>query len=310
MASVPLSRSEQDVIRQGCREDCRIDGRSRFESRYYTILASSDVSQAPLLLSSGSARLLGPDGTHLLCSVKAEVVRPSSNHPDQGIVEIYVESLTPSTLSRISQDELQATLTLLLARNVVDLESLCIVPYEYAWRLHVDLYVIQHNGSILDVASQIIRAALSHTLLPQVTAMANQKESTTTTADTTNTSFSPQMDLSVDADITNAKSPSLAQSPVIVTVSLIPPADHSNTRILILDATAQEEACAVAQIHVAVVNRSAITAVQTRTQGASIPWNALPEITQMALQSSLSQYYHVGSHKDPSSVLPPQFSIQ
>ena len=155
---VLISRSEKQFILEGCRDNCRQDGRSRGEFRSYSIVSSdSNITtavqgqrlQPPLVLSNGSARLLMPTGeTDIVCSVRAELAHPALERPNSGVLEIHVDTTRKSGRNN-ALDELESTLSRLLSNHLVDLDQLCISPSHYAWRLHVDLLVAASSGGSL-----------------------------------------------------------------------------------------------------------------------------------------------------------------
>jgi exosome complex component RRP42 len=347
-----LSRSEMDFIREGCHQNCRVDGRGRDEYRGYRIVTegsmshedNSSTSNPPLILSNGSARLFeaarhGHEDVslHMLCSVKAEVVHPSALHPAQGAMELHVESLSssgPNSQRRKTQDELEATLSKLLMRDLVDLEALCIVPYHYVWRLHVDLFVLtagSSHGSLCDAASHVIRAALQCTRLPAITsstATANESHNGLAKASFRNKNpLFPHggVELMVDGDLAVASPPpGVNQAPIIVSVTVLansevlrrtPVSAVSVAPVLILDATPDEEACAVAQVHVA-IDRSdgsnpLITALHQSRQG-SLPLNVLTDVCAIALQGAMSAEaaYVIRPGRNDLGLLQEQFLFQ
>ena len=170
-----ISSSEQKFIVQGCQENCRQDGRSRQEFRSYsTISGGGDCSKAdngsmddqpPLVLSNGSARVFLATGeTHILTSVKAELVVPAISHPNSGVIDIHVDFMH-------NKDEtLESTLSSLLLPHLVETERLCVSPNYFVWKLSVDVLVIASSGgSLLDACSRGIHAAIRNTLLPKLT---------------------------------------------------------------------------------------------------------------------------------------------
>ena len=252
----PLSSSEITYILEGCRDNIRLDGRTRNELRSYTLLQNS-----PLSLSNGSARIfMGGGATHVLCSCKADLVQPSPLYPYQGVVELHVDLLRNQ--QRQQQEELEMTLSNLLLTNVVDLEKLCVVPGAYVWRLGVDVLVLNGSGgSVMDACSRVIRAALGNTQLPSVTPTHKQH----TVPDSSNGSSSgAQVDLAVDGDMAHAISvPGVDKCPIVVTVHVMkcPP---KNTAAFVVDASLQEEACASCQVRVAVDPNSNVCALHNQ----------------------------------------------
>ena len=95
-----ISSSEQKYIVEGCRENCRQDGRSRQEFRSYSTISGGShkadgmEDQPTLVLSNGSARtFLATGETHILTSVKAELVVPAISHPNSGVIDIHLTAM-------------------------------------------------------------------------------------------------------------------------------------------------------------------------------------------------------------------------
>jgi exosome complex component RRP42 len=365
-----LSQSEQEYIRQGCRENCRLDGRTRDEFRSYTIVTgdtsdnntnTTDTTdtissnsntlthhhhhqhqqhqhqhqQAPLVLSNGSARIFSAsagctNNTHILCSVKAEIVHPAPNQPDKGVVELHVDTLTTTgSSSRTRQRQLQdgwtATLHQLLVEHLVDLKALCIVPGHYVWRLHVDFYLLQADaGSLLDAASHVVRAALANTLLPSITTVTKESSEKATSGGTSSgNNDDANTDLVVDGDVWKARPPpGVEQAPILVTVAVLKcpsPTTGLPVHVLIVDATLEEEACAYCLVHVSVATSTkdaskTVCALQKTGRG-SLPVQLLPEIMATALAATgpaVEQYRRKSSPGGASScgLLQEQFAMQ
>lgn len=286
-SSTVLCDSEREFILDGCRDDCRIDGRTRNEFRSYTIITSTrfdkdkkpqhNQQQQPLVLSNGSARLIsaangGCNSLHVLCSVKAEIVQPSLNRLNEGIVQLYVDGFTSASFGgsstsigsgnkRRKEEEIQSLLSKLILDHVVDKKALCIVPGQYVWKIHIDLYFLSASaGSILDSSSHVIRAALQNTFLPSVTAV-NVASTTTNNINNNNNNAknesSNRFDVVVDGDITSAVTPpGVHTAPIVVTVTIMKCKDLSISNglakqyVFIVDATAHEEACSYAQVRI------------------------------------------------------------
>ena len=267
-----ISSSEQKYIVEGCRENCRQDGRSRQEFRSYSTISGGShkadgmEDQPTLVLSNGSARtFLATGETHILTSVKAELVVPAISHPNSGVIDIHVDFM------HNKDESLEATISSLLLPHLVDTEQLCVAPNYFVWKLSVDVLVIASNGgSLLDACSRGIHAAIRNTLLPKLTC-------------------EPSPDggkpiLQIDADIKSAYHiPGSEKAPIIATVSIL----ESSSPILILDATREEEACAFAQIHV-VLDRSSdepMICALHKAGGGSLPFSLLQDVTSFVLQS-------------------------
>jgi len=376
-----LSKSEEDYIREGCLDNCRIDGRTRTDFRTYSIIVNSEKrpanhdddegnprpvlaslpfsssspsspspsSSPPLILSNGSARLVSSDQrTHLLCSVKADIVHPAIHAPHEGVVELYVDRLTAaSTATRKSDDELQALCRSLLLDELLDKNALCILPHHYVWRITIDLYLLSVvAGSLLDAASHVIRAALQHTVLPLVTPSLTSSSDAGGGGDTSSSSLLPPSqanattDLLVDSDVCAAQPlPGADRAPILATVTVLkcrdPHASSSlstphSTFVILHDATAEEEACSYCQVHVAVdlggspsssfstnennpsVPSPLLCGWQTLGRG-SLPLSLLPDITASAVaaaQSAQQAYRVVQGTSSTSFWLQDTFAMQ
>jgi exosome complex component RRP42 len=318
-SGILISSSERQFILEGCRDNCRQDGRKRDEARSYCVVGSDSSSsssssfqydsqrqqlQPPLVLSNGSARLLLPTGaTDLVCSVRAELVQPALDRPNAGVLEIQID--TTQKGSRNSYiEELESTLSRLLPSHLVNLQHLCVVPSHYVWRLNIDLLIVAASGgSLVDACSLVIRAALRNVKLPSVSTLARNDPSRGGGGGKDDN----KPELAVDADIAAAKAiPGVDQAPEVVTVTVlrcssqIPGAHHHKpTTILLLDATVEEEACAFAQVHLA-LDRSnpsepAICAIH-KAGGGSLPFGLLQDVTALALQTSISTFTAENKH--------------
>ncbi|KAG7362877.1 3' exoribonuclease family, domain containing protein [Nitzschia inconspicua] len=270
-----ISTSEQQYILQGCRENCRRDGRTRSEFRPYYVITGT------VALSYGSARVFLPtQETHLVVSVKAELVVPASSAPAEGVVEVSVDFLQ----SDIVNDALETTLSTLLVPHLVDKGQLCIAPEHYVWKINIDILVISANGgSLIDACSQGIHAALGQTMLPRLTVAA---------ASTENDDNKPA--LQVDSNIKAAR-PIVSTNavPVIVTISLLRDSQQSKRPILIVDAIAEEETCSFAQVHVVLDqggssnhSKEPMICALHKAGGGALPFALLQEVTQFCLEAS------------------------
>lgn len=285
--TILLCNSEREFLCDGCRDDCRMDGRKRNEFRTYSILTGSAASvhngnnqqqQSPLILSNGSARLMNAsvcnhnNAIHIVCSVKADVVAPTMNHPQEGIVEINVDGISSSSNKRRTSrmyDEITSLLNLLLLEHIVDKKQLCIVPNQHVWKLNIDIYLLSSNmtttNNIIDPISHIIRAALYDTLLPSISVVS--KEETKSDNHTisgelirygsTQSNQNQTVELVVDGDIQSAdRPPGIDAGPIIITVTIMKCSNVSQSSsqyVLLFDATLEEVLCSYAQLHVSII---------------------------------------------------------
>ena len=293
-----ISSSESKFIIEGCRDGCRVDGRSRKDFRLYSSVVGD------FALSHGSARIfLATKETHLVVSVKAELVVPASSAPREGAVEVHVDYMQGKHGSN-REDDLESTLSNLLVPHLVDKEKLCIAAHYYVWKLNIDVFVITSGGgSLIDACSQGIHAALQQTLLPRLTVVpASEGKGNKPT-------------IQMDSDIKAAEQiPGVENAPVIVTVSLL---RHKKTPVMIVDATGEEEECAFARVHV-VLDRGKSSSTTKRREpmicalhtagGGALPFALLQDVTSFVLEASVSSRVVVS--KSLPYLLQDNFSIQ
>jgi exosome complex RNA-binding protein Rrp42 (RNase PH superfamily) len=292
-----VSNSELKFIVEGCRHNCRLDGRAGNELRSYTTLAAGNSAETnltrspPLVSSQGSARVfLASRETHVLVSVKGELVRPASESPDRGVVTVYVD------VGNKRNEELESTLAGLLLPHLFDTKSLCIVPDIYAWKLSIDVLVLDSaGGSLLDACSLGINKALLSTLLPNVTFCPAQNGETG--------SLQLDSDLSKGVTLSTQLIP-----PSIITVTML----KSPTPVFILDATKAEEACAYAFVHIVVdvTNDSPkICAVQTSGK-EPLSLAVFQAATSFLLESGPKQFAARSTETSPDLLMRSIFVLQ
>ncbi len=268
-----ISSSEQAFIIEGCRQNCRQDGRACHEIRGYmtdygSTAPGSDASD-PLVLSHGSARVFLPTGEiNILVSVKAGLAIPSRTRPDEGTISLHVDMLHKTGQKR--DEELESTLTELLVPHLLDKKDLCVVPNHYVWALYIDLLILSsEGGSLLDACGRGIQKALASTRIPVVTQASQNKNSEGVT-------------IEADGDFKMANHiPGIENPPFIQTVTiLVSPGERKPT--FILDATKEEESCAMAQVHVVLeesMDGPARICALHKSGGGALPLSLLQDLT-------------------------------
>ena len=285
-----VSQSELKYILQGCRDDCRVDGRRRNEFRPYSIVVND------ICLSYGSARVFLPSGsTHIIVSVRAELVippsapvstsasaLPSGGRNEEGVIEVHVDFMHGN--NRAAEDDLESTLSSLLVPHLVDRKALCVSPDHYVWKLSIDVLVVASGGgSLVDACSLGIKAALRRTLLPKITLVSTDtaknkggeggsNTDVSSNVDTTTKASDVRPTIQVDSDIRSAQPiPGISSDegdngdmiPTIVTVSIL--RDDQKSPLFIVDATGEEECCSFAQVHVVLQQTMATGGAGTRS---------------------------------------------
>ena len=300
MKQMTISTSESEFITDGCRDGCRADGRSQKDFRPYSSVVGD------FALSHGSARIfLTTKETHLLVSIKADLVIPASSSPTKGLVEVHVDYIQGNNNSR--DDNLGSTLSNLLVPHLVDTKNLCVSANYFVWKLNIDLVIITSSGgSLIDACSQGIRAALQQTLLPRLSVIPASE------------GMGKKPTIQVDSDIKVANHiTGVEQVPVIVTVSLLRKRD---TPVMIVDATIEEEACAFARVHVVLYpgvsslssssksEREPVICALRTAGGGALPFDLLQDVTLFVLEAS--GYSRIVVSKSLHNFLQDNFSIQ
>ncbi|EEH53177.1 3' exoribonuclease [Micromonas pusilla CCMP1545] len=157
-----------EYYRKFLAEETRPDGRPLARAR--------DVSVANGVVTSADGSALVKIGrTTALAAAKLEPAPPEPTAPDVGVVEVTVElppmcaaSARPGRPTEESQRCARRIEDVLRDANVVDLRKLCIKRGVYAWRVCVDVYVLDHDGGILDAALCAVVGALKDAKVPRV----------------------------------------------------------------------------------------------------------------------------------------------
>jgi len=238
-----------------------------------------DTTEDPLILSNGSARVFLPTGElNILVSVRAGLAIPSRSRPNEGVIAIQVDLLQNTGQKR--NDELESILTDLLVPHLIKKKELCVVPHHYVWKLYIDVLILaSEGGSLLDACGRGIQAALQSTRIPVVTQIPQAKESDGVT-------------IEADNDFKHANHiPGINNPPFIQTVTVLRPPGGGRKPIFLLDATREEELCAIAQVHVVLEeeensegNGARICALH-KSGGGSLPFSLLQDLTVFVAKS-------------------------
>jgi len=304
-----LSTSEIQYLVSGSFENFRIDGRTNVEYRPYSCHTGNSFQQeetGPFLASNGSSRISLPgSSTDILCSIKADLIQPSPLQPDEGIIELHVDTLpsfSGSTGSsqknqRIEEMELKSILNDLFLPYIVNKKDLCVIISKYVWRLHVDLVILCCDGCVVDVCSMVIRSALQNLILPTVTPVTKYIQPIQGGREYGNASSTRGKvsdDILLDGDVKHAvRLSSSSHCPIIVTIYLLEKValekesstmatSSSSTTIhgikiqkrgpisFIVDARSEEEVCACAKVSVGVDPDGNICGIYTYGNSSSL----------------------------------------
>jgi len=144
----------------------RLDGRRLDEIRPVEIVPGY-VERA-----EGSA-LVRLGGTVVLAGVKTDIVAPFPDTPNEGVLVVHAEfvPLASPSFEPGPPDENAIELARVIDRSLreikaVALDKLVLEPGRHVWRIHVDIYVLNHDGNLFDASALAAMAALLSTRLP------------------------------------------------------------------------------------------------------------------------------------------------
>ncbi len=162
MAAV-ITRVKKKQIEQLIAKGKRLDGRGLTDYR------EIKIEQGIIERAEGSAKvLLGR--TEVVVGTKIEMGEPFPDTPDEGVLTVNAE-LVPLASPRFEPgppDENSIELARIVDRGIreskaIDLEKLCIAPGKKVFVVFVDVYVLNHDGNLIDASALAAMAALLNT---------------------------------------------------------------------------------------------------------------------------------------------------
>ncbi|EGF83526.1 hypothetical protein BATDEDRAFT_9008 [Batrachochytrium dendrobatidis JAM81] len=155
--------------RRFIQEGVRADGRPLLHFR------NTELDFGPITSASGSVSVKVGD-TSVICAIKAELAEPAPTLPYQGylVPNVDLPALCASHFRPGPPCELAQSISTFLnniisSGNVLDLESLCVVPGKVVWVLYADIVCLNYAGNIFDASVDALIAALCNVKLPEVT---------------------------------------------------------------------------------------------------------------------------------------------
>ncbi len=158
----PVAKLEQKTVVDLIARGKRIDERPADGYRPITV-------QAGLIeKANGSAQVfLGK--TKVLVGVKVETGTPFPDTPDEGVLTVNAElvPLASPTFEAGPPDENAIELARVIDRGIreskaIDLKSLCLQKGKKVQVVYVDVYVLDHDGNLIDAGSMAALAALAN----------------------------------------------------------------------------------------------------------------------------------------------------
>jgi exosome complex component RRP42 len=161
-----VTRVRIKQIEQLIEKGKRLDGRGVSDYR------EIKIEQGLIERAEGSARvLLGK--TEVLVGVKVETGTPFPDTPNEGVLTVNAElvPLASPTFEPGPPDENSIELARIVDRGIreskaIDTEKLCIEPGKKVFVVFVDVYVLNHDGNLIDASALAAVSALMNTKMP------------------------------------------------------------------------------------------------------------------------------------------------
>src|SRR3989339_1285020 len=164
--STVLTRVKQKQIAQLIDAGKRLDGRGLTDHREFTI------EEGLIERAEGSARIrLGK--TDVLVGVKVGLGEPFPDTPNEGVLTVNAE-LVPVASPNFEPgppNEDSIELARVVDRGIreskcIDNEKLCIEPGKKVFVVFVDIYVLNHDGNLIDASALAAMSALINAKMP------------------------------------------------------------------------------------------------------------------------------------------------
>ena len=155
-----VSSVRRDYITDLAREGKRIDARTLNQFREVS------VEVGPIKSAQGSA-LVKVGKTQVMAGIKVEHAEPFADKPDSGMLIVNAEllPLASPTFEPGRPNENAIELARVVDRgiresNSIDLDKLVIKSGEDVWAVFIDIYVLDHDGNLIDASALAAIAAL------------------------------------------------------------------------------------------------------------------------------------------------------
>jgi len=163
-----IPKIKRETIKKLIKKGERIDGRKLDEYRPIEIILN------PIPKAEGSAWVkLG--NTIVMTGIKLEVGTPYSDRPNEGVLQVHAEfvPLASPTFEPGPPDENAIETARVIDRSLrepraIRLEDLVIIPGRKVWLVFNDIYLIDHDGNIIDAGMLSSMLALNLAKIPKI----------------------------------------------------------------------------------------------------------------------------------------------
>lgn len=166
ISSSVIPRMRRKQLSQLLTEGRRIDGRGLNDYREVRV----DVNVIEKAEGSAKVRL---GRTEVLVGTKVEVGEPFPDVPNEGVLTVNAElvPLASPTFEPGPPDENSIELARVVDRGIreskaIALEELCLLSGKKVYVVFVDIYVLNHDGNLIDTSALASLAALLNTKMP------------------------------------------------------------------------------------------------------------------------------------------------
>ncbi|NPA98125.1 MAG: exosome complex protein Rrp42 [Crenarchaeota archaeon] len=163
-----IPRIKRETIKSLIRSGERIDGRKPEEYRKIQVWLN------PVPKAEGSA-LVKLGDTTVMTGTKLEIGTPFSDRPDEGVLQVHAEfvplaspSFEPGPPDENAIEAARVVDRCLREPRAVKLEDLVIIPGKKVWLVFNDIYLLDHDGNVIDASMLSTMLALNMAKIPKI----------------------------------------------------------------------------------------------------------------------------------------------
>ncbi|MEL9909082.1 MAG: exosome complex protein Rrp42 [Desulfurococcus sp.] len=163
-----LPRIQVENIVKSIKKGERIDGRGLTDYRPIEVILN------PIIKASGSS-LVKLGGTQVIAGVKLELEEPFPDRPGEGVLQVHAEfvPLASPSFEPGPPDENAIEVARVIDRSLreskaVKLDALSIEPGKIVWSVYTDIYLVDHQGNIIDTSMLASMLALATSRIPEL----------------------------------------------------------------------------------------------------------------------------------------------
>ncbi len=163
-----IPRIKRETIKSLIRSGERIDGRKPEEYRKISVWLN------PVPKAEGSA-LVKLGDTTVMTGTKLEIGTPFSDRPNEGVLQVHAEfvplaspSFEPGPPDENAIEAARVVDRCLREPRAVKLEDLVIIPGKKVWLVFNDIYLLDHDGNVIDASMLSTMLSLNMAKIPKI----------------------------------------------------------------------------------------------------------------------------------------------